>query len=61
MKNLEVKDAIWTARKTKSEIKKGLEDSIANDKKNENTDIEQIAKNCTENEEDATKVIHEFE
>ena len=31
----------------KSEIKKELEESIANGKKNENTDIEQIAKNCT--------------
>ena len=40
MQNLEVKDAILTTRKTKSEIKKELEDSIVNDKKNENTDIE---------------------
>ena len=34
-------------KKKKSEIKKELEESIANGKKNENTDIEQIAKNCT--------------
>ena len=34
---------------------------FANGKKNENTDIEQMAKNCTESEEDAAKVIHEFE
>ena len=34
-------------KKKKSEITKELEESIANGKKNENTDIEQIAKNCT--------------
>ena len=61
MQNLEVKDAILTTKKTKSEIKKELEDSIANCKKNENTDIEEMRKNCTESEEDAAKVIHEFE
>ena len=41
MQNLEVKDAILTTKKTKSEIKKELEDSIANGNKNKNTDIEQ--------------------
>ena len=61
MQNLEVKDAILTTKKTKSEIKKELEESMTNGKKNENTDIEQITKNCTENEEDAAKVIHEFQ
>ena len=61
MQNLEVKDAILTTIKTKSEIKKELEDSIANDNKNENTDIEQMAKNCTESKEDAAKIIHKFE
>ena len=61
MQNFEVKDAILTTKKTKSEIKKELEESMANGKKNENTDIEQIAKNCTESEEDAAKVIHEFQ
>ena len=61
MQNLEVKDAILTTKKTKSEIKKGPEDSIANGKKNENTDIEEMTNNCTESEEDAAKVIHEFE
>ena len=60
MQNLEVKDAILTTKKTKSEIKKELEDSIANGKKNENTDIEEMANNCTESKEDAAKVIHEF-
>ena len=48
-------------QKTKSEIKKELEGSILNDKRNENTDIQQTAKNCTANEEDASKVIQEFE
>ena len=61
MQNLEVKDAILTTKKTKSEIKKDLEESMTNGKKNENTDIEQITKNCTESEEDAAKVIHEFQ
>ena len=56
-----MKDAILTTKKTKSEIKKELEDSIANGKKNENTDIEEMANNCTESQEDAAKVIHEFE
>ena len=56
-----MKDAILTTKKTKSEIKKKLQDSIANGKKNENTDIEQMAKNCTKSEENAAKVIHEFE
>ena len=62
MQNLEVKDAILTTKKkTKSEIKKELEDSIANGKKKENTDIEELAKNCTEWEEDAAKVFYRFE
>ena len=61
MQNLEVIDGNLTIKKTKSEIKKELDDSIANGKKNENTDIEQIAKNCTESQEDAAKVIPKFE
>ena len=48
-------------QKTKSEIKKELEGSIANGKKNENTDIEELPNSCTESEEDAGKVIYEFE
>ena len=59
--DLEVKEAILTTKKTKSKIKKELEDSIANGKKNENTDIEEITNNCTESQEDVAKVIHEFE
>ena len=61
MQNLEVKEAILTTKKTKSEIKKELEDSITNGNKNENTDIEEMANNCMENQEDAGKVIQEFE
>ena len=57
-----MKDAISTTKKkTKFEIKKELEGSIANSKKNKNTDIEEMANNCTESEEDAAKNIHEFE
>ena len=57
-----MKDAISTTKKkTKFEIKKEFEDSIANSKKNKNTDIEEMANNCTESEEDAAKNIHEFE
>ena len=61
MQNLEVKDAILMTKRTKSEIKKELEDSIANGKNNENTDIEELTNNCMEGQEDAAKVIHEFE
>ena len=39
MQNLEVKDAILTTKKTKFEIKKELEDSTTNGKKNEKMDI----------------------
>ena len=58
---MEVKDTILKIKKTKSEIKKELEDSIANGKRNENTDIQQMVENRVANEEDATKVIREFE
>ena len=61
MQNLEVKEAILTTKKTKSKIKKDLEDSIVNSKMNENTDIEEMANNCMESEEDAAKIIYEFE
>ena len=36
---------------------KDLENYIANGKKNENTDIQQMAENCTANEEDAAEVV----
>ena len=61
MQKLDVKEAILTTKKTKPEIKKDLEDSIANVKKNENTDIEKMANNCMESEEDAAKIIYKYE
>ena len=61
MQNLEVKDTIQKIKKTKSGTKKELEESIANGGTNENTDIQEKAKKCTTNEEDAAKVIQEFE
>ena len=61
MQNLEFKNTIYKIKKKKSEIKKELEDSIANSKKNENTDLHEKAENCTAKEEDAGKVIQEFE
>ena len=55
------KGAILTTKKTKCEIMKELEVTIAKGKKNENTDIRQMVENCTANEEDAAKVIQKFE
>ena len=60
MQNLEVKDVILTTKKQNPKSRKSLK-AIAKGNKNKNTDIEQITKNCTESEEDATKVIREFE
>ena len=45
----------------KPEIKKDLKDFIANSERNESTDIQQMAEDCTANEKDAAKVIQEFE
>ena len=61
MQNLEVKDAIQKIKKTKSQIKKELEESMANGKRNENTDTQEKDENCTANKEDAEKAIQEFE
>ena len=44
-------------KKSKSEIKKKLEESIANGDRNENTDIQEKVEKCTANEEDAVKEI----
>ena len=55
------KGAILTTKRTKCEIMKELEVTIAKGKKNENTDIRQMVENCTANEEDAAKVIQKFE
>ena len=61
MQNLEKKEANLTTKKTKSEYKKDLEDSIANGKKNENADIEEMTNNCMESEKDAAKIIRKFD
>ena len=60
MQNLNVKDSIEKTKKTKSEIKNELEVSISNGS-NGNTDMNDKVDNCTANEEDAVKVIQEFE
>ena len=60
MQNLEVKETIKTIRKTKSEIKKELEESIASSKRNENVDMQEKVNGCTTNK-DAVKAIQEFE
>ena len=60
MQNLNVKDSIEKTKKTKSEIKNELEVSISNGS-NGNTDMNDKVDNCTPNEEDAVKVIQEFE
>ena len=44
LQNLEVKDTIIKIIKTKTEIKKELEDSIINGRKNEDADIQDIYK-----------------
>ena len=60
MQNLEVKDTIHKIKKTKSEIKKELEESIAKSGKNENVDMQDKVNGCKTNE-DAVKAIQEFE
>ena len=60
MQNLEVKDTILKIKKTKSEIKKDLEDSIVNGRRNENADMQDKVNGCITNE-DAVKVILKFE
>ena len=59
MQNLEVKDTILI-KKTKTEIKKELEDSIINGRKNENPDLQDKVNVCTSCE-DTIKVIQDFE
>ena len=60
MQNLEVKDAIFKIKKTKSEIKRELEDSSVNGRRNENADMQDKVNGCITNE-DAGKAIQEFE
>ena len=60
MQNLEVKDATLKIKKTKTEIKKRLKDSIINGRKNENSDIQDKVNGCITNE-DAVETIQELE
>ena len=60
MQNLEVKDAILKIKKTKSEIKRELEDSSVNGRRNENADMKDKVNECITNE-DVGKAIQEFE
>ena len=60
MQNLEVKDTTLKIKKTKTEIKKELEDSVINGRKNENTDMQDKVNGCTSCE-DAINVIQVFE
>ena len=60
MQNLDVEETIQKYRKTKFETKKELKELITNGKKNENTEMQEKVNNVTTNE-DAAKVIQEFE
>ena len=60
MQNLEVKDTILKINKTKSEVKRELEESIAKGRRNENVDMQDKVYGCITNE-DAAKAIQEFE
>ena len=58
---MDVKDRIQKIKNIKPEIKKELEESITNRKRNKNTDMQEEVNKCKKNEEDAAKVIQEFE
>ena len=60
MQNLEVKESIEKIKKTKSEIKEELEESIVNGKRSENVDIQEKVNRCATNQ-DAVKAIQQFE
>ena len=60
MQNLEVKDTIQKIKKTKSEIKKELEEAIAKGRRNETADMQEKVNWCVTNE-DAVKTIQKFE
>ena len=60
MQNLEVKDTIHKIKKTKAEVKKDLEKSIAKSGRNENADIQEKVNGCRKNE-DTVKATQEFE
>ena len=61
MQNLDVKDTIQKIKRTKPQIKKKIEESITNQKKSENTDMQEIVNKYTANEEDAVRVVQEHE
>ena len=50
MQNLEVKGAILKIKKNKTEIKKELEDSIVNGRKNKNAGMQDKVKKCITND-----------
>ena len=60
MRNLEVKDTVLKIKKTKTEIKRELEDLIINGRKNKNADMQDKFNGCILNE-GAIKVIQDFE
>ena len=57
MQNLDVKDTIQKIKRTKPEIKKEIKESITNQKKNENTEMQEKVNKYTANEEDAVRVV----
>ena len=59
MQNLEVRDTVLRIKKTKTEIKKELEDSIINSKNDEKADMQDKINGCISSE-DAIKVIQDF-
>ena len=61
MQNLDVKDTIQKMKRTKPEIKKEIKESITNQKKNENTNMQEKVNKYTANEEDAVRAVQEFE
>ena len=61
MQNLDVKDTIQKIKRTKPEIKKEIKESITNQKKNENTDMQEKVNKYKANEEDAVRVVQELE
>ena len=60
MQNLDVEETIQKNGKTRSEIKKELEESITNGKSNKNIEIKEKVNNVV-TREDAAKVVQEFE
>ena len=60
MQNLDAKETNQKIKKPNPEIKKELEESINNGKRNENRDMQEKVNNCATNE-DAVKVVQEFE